>query len=112
MTTTTTERPPTRQRYRPTGLDTVPAVGALLARLGLGRLDPEAVTAFGGRNDNWAGPTTTGAHVFVKTVTPLPDGGTCPELHRSLGFEELAAQLPPGSPLRSPALLGADPPPG
>jgi hypothetical protein len=99
----------TRQRYRPTELGTVPAVNALLERLGLGRLDASAVTAFGGRNDNWAGPTTTGEQVFVKTVTPLPDGG-CPELERALSFEESAARwLPGGSPLRSPELLGADP---
>ncbi|GEC06256.1 hypothetical protein SSP24_39110 [Streptomyces spinoverrucosus] len=109
MTTTTTERPRTRQRYRPTELDTVPAVSALLQRLGLGRFDPEAVTAFGGRNDNWAGPTTTGEQVFVKTVAPLPDDGVCPELERALSFEELAGSLPPGSALRSPELLGADP---
>jgi hypothetical protein len=84
-------------------------VNALLERLGLGRLDAAAVTAFGGRNDNWAGPTTTGEQVFVKTVTPLPDGG-CPELERALSFEESAARwLPGGSPLRSPELLGADP---
>ncbi|GAB2924324.1 phosphotransferase [Streptomyces heilongjiangensis] len=99
----------TRQRYRPTELGTVPAVNALLERLGLGRLDTAAVTAFGGRNDNWAGPTTTGEQVFVKTVTPLPDGG-CPELERALSFEESATRwLPSGSPLRSPRLLGADP---
>ena len=104
MTTTTTERPPTRQRYRPTELETVPAVNVLLERLGLGRLDPSAVTAFGGRNDNWAGPTTTGEQVFVKTVALTPDGD-CPELQRALSFEELAERrLPPGSPLRSPAL--------
>ncbi|GAA4063477.1 hypothetical protein GCM10022233_41890 [Streptomyces shaanxiensis] len=108
MTTTTTEQPRTRQRYRPTELETVPAVNALLERLGLGRLDAEAVTAFGGRNDNWAGPATTGEQVFVKTVALLPDGD-CPELERALSFEELASRrLPPGSPLRSPALLGAD----
>ncbi|MDC0767576.1 class V lanthionine synthetase subunit LxmK [Streptomyces sp. HD] len=108
MTTTTTERPPTRQRYRPTELETVPAVNTLLERLGLGRLDAAAVTAFGGRNDNWAGPTTTGEQVFVKTVALLPDGD-CPELQRALSFEELAQRrLAPGSPLRSPGLLGAD----
>ncbi|MFF7357590.1 MULTISPECIES: class V lanthionine synthetase subunit LxmK [Streptomyces] len=108
-TTPTSGRPRTRQRYRPTELDAVPAVSALLDRLGLGSLDPTAVTSFGGRNDNWAGPTTTGVDVFVKTVTPLPDGG-CPELQRALSFEELAAdRLPSGSPLRSPELLGADP---
>ncbi|MFE6623787.1 class V lanthionine synthetase subunit LxmK [Streptomyces sp. NPDC057740] len=108
MTTTTTDRPPTRQRYRPTELETVPAVNALLERLGLGRLDAAAVTAFGGRNDNWAGPTTTGEQVFVKTVALTPDGD-CPELQRALSFEELAERrLPSGSPLRSPALLGAD----
>lgn len=111
MTTTTTGtgRPRTRQRYRPTELETVPAVTALLERLGLGRLDAEAVTAFGGRNDNWAGPTTAGEPVFVKTLAPLPDGEGCPELDRSLSFEELAARLAPRSPLRSPGLLGADP---
>ncbi|MGW5116440.1 class V lanthionine synthetase subunit LxmK [Streptomyces noursei] len=98
---------PALQRYRPTDLSSAPQVGALLERLGLGPLDPAHTDSFGGRNDNWAGPTASGTQVFVKTVRRASDGSV-PELDRSLAFQQAAAHLPPGSPLMAPALLGSD----
>ncbi|MGW6590328.1 class V lanthionine synthetase subunit LxmK [Streptomyces globisporus] len=94
-------------RFRPTGLDAAPEVNTLLERLGLGPFAPEGLTAFGGRNDNWAGTTTRGQQVFVKTVARAPDGSR-PEIDRALAFEASAARLPAGSPLRTPEHLGTD----
>ncbi|MGW4039156.1 class V lanthionine synthetase subunit LxmK [Streptomyces sp. NPDC004778] len=94
-------------RFRPTGLDTAPEVNALLERLGLGAFAPDGLTAFGGRNDNWAGTTTLGRQVFVKTVARAPDGSR-PEIDRALAFEASAARRPAGSPLRTPEHLGTD----
>ncbi|MFF7726001.1 class V lanthionine synthetase subunit LxmK [Streptomyces sp. NPDC008001] len=106
MTTTTAEQP-TLQRFQPTDLDAAPEVNALLERLGLGRLGREGLASFGGRNDNWAGRTTGGRQVFVKTVARSAEGGS-PQLDRALAFEHLARLLPAGSPLRTPAHLGSD----
>ncbi|WNO73343.1 class V lanthionine synthetase subunit LxmK [Streptomyces sp. AM8-1-1] len=99
--TTTTE--PALLRYRPT--EAAPQVNELLERLGLGPFVPDGLTSFGGRNDNWAGTTGSGAQVFVKSVARGPDG-TSPELQRALAFEQLAAGLAPQSPLRCPEHLG------
>ncbi|MEU6313484.1 class V lanthionine synthetase subunit LxmK [Streptomyces sp. NPDC047014] len=101
-----TEQQPALLRYQPTALDTVPEVAELLDRLGLGRFEPEGLTAFGGRNDNWAGTTTSGEQVFVKTVVRAADGSS-PELDRTLAYEALSRRLPADSPLRSPVHLGA-----
>ncbi|MFK0258333.1 class V lanthionine synthetase subunit LxmK [Streptomyces sp. NPDC090445] len=107
MTTATpTEQQPALLRYQPTELDSVPEVAELLDRLGLGSFVPDGLTAFGGRNDNWAGTTTSGDQVFVKTVTRAPDGSS-PELGRTLAYEALSRRLPADSPLRSPVHLGA-----
>jgi aminoglycoside phosphotransferase (APT) family kinase protein len=100
---------PALVRYRPSGLDSRPEVNALLEGLGLGRFEPEGLTGFGGRNDNWAGTTTGGARVFVKTVARGTDGDSA-ELARTLAFEKLAERLPAGSPLRFPEHLGSDRP--
>ncbi|MFH9134593.1 phosphotransferase [Streptomyces sp. NPDC017524] len=105
--TTTTNEAPALIRYRPTGLDAAPEVNALLERLGLGPFAPDGLTAFGGRNDNWAGTTTRGQQVFVKTVARSSDGSR-PEIDRALAFEASAARLPAGSPLRTPEHLGTD----
>ncbi|MFJ4966811.1 hypothetical protein ACIP6P_30905 [Streptomyces sp. NPDC088729] len=105
--TTTTNETPALIRFRPTGLDAAPEVNALLERLGLGPFVPDGLTAFGGRNDNWAGTTTGGQQVFVKTVARAPDGSR-PEIDRALAFEAAAARLPAGSPLRTPEHLGTD----
>lgn len=109
MTTATPAgQQPALVRYQPTDLDTAPDVTELLDRLGLGGFVADGLTSFGGRNDNWAGTTTSGDRVFVKTVARAPDGSS-PELDRTLAFEALAGRLPADSPLRSPAHLGTHP---
>ncbi|WP_228774977.1 class V lanthionine synthetase subunit LxmK [Streptomyces sp. NRRL B-1677] len=105
--TTATAEQPTLQRFQPTDLDAAPEVNALLERLGLGRLGQEGLASFGGRNDNWAGRTSGGRQVFVKTVARTAEDGS-PQLDRALAFEHLAALRPAGSPLRTPAHLGSD----
>ncbi|MET8839035.1 class V lanthionine synthetase subunit LxmK [Streptomyces rubiginosohelvolus] len=107
VATASTADAPALIRFRPTGLDTAPEVNALLERLGLGPFAPDGLTAFGGRNDNWAGTTTLGRQVFVKTAARAPDGSR-PEIDRALAFEASAARLPAGSPLRTPEHLGTD----
>ncbi|WKU45664.1 class V lanthionine synthetase subunit LxmK [Streptomyces sp. VNUA116] len=102
-----TAEQPTLQRFQPTDLDAAPEVNALLERLGLGRLDQDGLASFGGRNDNWAGRTSGGRQVFVKTVARAAEGGS-PQLDRALAFEHLAAHRPAGSPLRTPGHLGSD----
>ncbi|MFD7831349.1 class V lanthionine synthetase subunit LxmK [Kitasatospora sp. NPDC059803] len=97
---------PALLRYRPTDPAASPAVQELLDHLGLGRLDPDGLTGYGGRNDNWAGRTASGERVFLKTVARAPDG-TSGELDRALSFEALAHRLPADSALRSPEHLGS-----
>ncbi|MEU7042837.1 class V lanthionine synthetase subunit LxmK [Streptomyces varsoviensis] len=97
----------TRTRYDSVTLDEAPEVNRLLGHIGLGAFDPDDVHTRVGRNDNWAGRTTTGAQVFVKRL-----GGPVPEdarrrFERILAFEELAT-LHPGA-LTGPDLLGHDP---
>ncbi|MER5490004.1 class V lanthionine synthetase subunit LxmK [Streptomyces sp. NPDC002490] len=96
---------PALLRYRPTDPTAVPGVRELLDALGLGRLEPEGLAGYGGRNDNWAGRTTSGERVFVKTVARDPDGSSG-ELDRALSFEALAPRVPTGSALRFPEHLG------
>ncbi|MFE1057045.1 class V lanthionine synthetase subunit LxmK [Streptomyces rochei] len=62
----TRERP---SRFQPVDLSRVPQVDALLTHLGLGPFDPATTSSPRGRNDNWAGKTTEGRHVFVKQFT-------------------------------------------
>lgn len=77
---------------------TVPEIGALLSRLGLGVLHD--ATSPGGRSDNWLGTTSTGHRVFVKRLPRRTDGG--PDgFTRSLAH---AAAMPDSSP----TLLGSD----
>ncbi|MGW0366644.1 class V lanthionine synthetase subunit LxmK [Streptomyces sp. NPDC002990] len=104
-TATSTEQQPALLRYQPTELDSAPEVTELLQQLGLGSFVPDGLTAFGGRNDNWAGTTTSGDQVFVKTVVRAPDGSSR-ELDRTLAYEDLVGRLPADSALRSPAHLG------
>lgn len=80
-----------------------PQVNGLLTHLNLGEFGPK-VSAHLGRNDNWAGETTTGAKVFVKHV-----GGEGEEAARRfarlVAFEALVAR---GGGPRSPRCLGWD----
>lgn len=99
-----TEKASERFEYLPLSLDRVPEVNALLDKLGLGSFEPDTVSSFVGRNDNWSGTTTTGANVFVKQ---LGESTAEQNFQRMTAFEELASGKP--SPrLRTPALLGAD----
>jgi hypothetical protein len=98
---------PTRVRFDPVHLDKAPEVDAFLGRLGLGFFDADAVVAHIGRNDNWAGTTTTGAKVFVKRVGGGDPADVLRRYHRILAFETIASRLS-GSELRGPELLGSD----
>ncbi|WP_328872384.1 class V lanthionine synthetase subunit LxmK [Streptomyces sp. NBC_00287] len=97
----------TRARFEPVQLDKVPEVGAFLDGLGLGGFDADTVVAHVGRNDTWAGTTTSGAKVFVKRVGGEP-GDVLRRFGRITLFEEIAARLAGGTELRTPAFLGAD----
>ncbi|GAA3595517.1 class V lanthionine synthetase subunit LxmK [Streptomyces osmaniensis] len=79
----------------------VPEVGAVMERHGLGSLASGAVT-FPGRNDNWAGVTSTGVWVFVKKI----DGpGAAGRFGRSLSF----TRLPPAdAAVDSPSCIAFD----
>lgn len=96
---------PTSHRLLAVDLDDAPEVLALLKRLGLGAFRTEDVVAHLGRNDNWAGTTTSGAAVFVKKL-----GGGSVEartrLDRIVGFERLAERHEDG--VRRPHCLGWD----
>lgn len=87
-------------------LDENPAVERLLSALGCGTFDRAALTSPFGRNDVWAGPTSTGACVFVKRLRGAPDD-VATRLYRLQAFEAvLAAQ--PAQLLAAPPYLGSD----
>jgi hypothetical protein len=81
----------------PPDLHRNPAVRKFLHRLGLGDFVPDRMHSFPGRNDNWAGPTTSGASVFIKRLA----GSS--RLERILEFEQLARGH-----IDAPACLGWD----
>ncbi|WP_299954161.1 class V lanthionine synthetase subunit LxmK [uncultured Modestobacter sp.] len=91
-------------RVRPADLTGHPAVEQLLDRLGLGTFVGHDLTARPGRNENWAGTTTSGTAVFVKQLSqdPLESVG---RIRRAISFEQLLAGSAPG-PLRAPSCLG------
>ncbi|MGV9248678.1 class V lanthionine synthetase subunit LxmK [Streptomyces sp. NPDC003710] len=89
-----------RYRTLPVKLESAPAVTRLLQSLGIGTLDDAGVVSHIGRNDNWAGTTTSGTPVFIKRL-----GGQRRDIRRRLAairaFEELraaAAERAPSSP--------------
>ncbi|MFF6998232.1 class V lanthionine synthetase subunit LxmK [Streptomyces sp. NPDC008313] len=98
-----------RRRIAPADLSDFPAVPGLLERLGAGTLTPETVSAFPGRNDNWAGTTTLGRPVFVKRI-----GGEAAEslrrFRRVLRFERAVAEATADGAhhLPRPRLIGSD----
>lgn len=96
---------PVSRRLAAVDLDDVPEVLAFLKRLGLGSFRPQDVVAHLGRNDNWAGTTTTGAAVFVKRLGGEPDEARR-RFDRVVGFERLAGQR--GAGVRRPHCLGWD----
>jgi hypothetical protein len=90
----------------PLDLDANPEIEQFLATLGLGSFDRSALTAPFGRNDVWAGPTSSGTGAFVKRLR----GGSedvAARMRRSADFETLLAARPPLS-LLVPRLLGHD----
>lgn len=102
-----TQRSPVVPRLSPVDLDSVPAVDALLGRLGLGRYDRSTPAAPAGRDDLWTGSTTTGAGVFVKRLHGH-DVDVRLRMRRLLAFEDFRTTAPlPG--LAAPRLLGCDP---
>ncbi|MFF9351842.1 class V lanthionine synthetase subunit LxmK [Streptomyces sp. NPDC014734] len=99
----------TRRRIAPADLSDFPAVPGLLSRLGTGTFTEETLSAYPGRNDNWAGTTTRGRPVFVKHI-----GGETTEalrrFRRVLGFERAASTVTDdgdGS-IPRPRLIGSD----
>lgn len=95
----------------PLDLDQNPAVERFLGELGYGVFVRSALTAPFGRNDVWAGPTSSGEHVFVKRLTgSLPD--VAARMDRLHAFQRVFAAQPghsPGAaPLEAPEYLGRD----
>jgi hypothetical protein len=90
--------------FAPTSIEVFPEINQVLGSLNLGELKDCDVTAFGGRNENWAGITSTGSPVFVKRVR----GELArQQIQRSVGFDE-AVGLAGRTELLSPRLLGHD----
>ncbi|WP_385639290.1 class V lanthionine synthetase subunit LxmK [Streptomyces sp. SudanB91_2054] len=95
-----------RHRARPVDLAEAPEVQRLLDGLGLGRLLPDRVVSYNGRNDNWSGTTTHGVDVFVKRLGG-PAADAARRLRNLLAFEELLATAPrTAGGLRGPRCLG------
>jgi hypothetical protein len=93
-------------RFQPRDLQAEPSVAPFLDGLGLGAFVPGTLQSFGGRNDNWAGTTTTGAQVFVKRVQRGQDPGP-DRFTRSVSFETMARRTGAATPA-APACLGWD----
>ncbi|MEW9551197.1 class V lanthionine synthetase subunit LxmK [Nonomuraea sp. NPDC050783] len=88
----------------PVPLGQVPEVAALLTRLGLGALRQDAVSAFFGRNDTWAGVTDTGMPVFVKRTL-----GEAGQVRRMVGRTRAMGVALDGHPvIHTPRFLGGD----
>ncbi|MFK0224071.1 class V lanthionine synthetase subunit LxmK [Streptomyces vinaceus] len=70
-------------KLAPADLRSVPEVEQIVEREGLGLLSSESLSTFPGRNENWAGTTSTGAEIFVKKI----DGPHAAErFRRALSF--------------------------
>lgn len=90
----------------PLRLDANPVVERFLAGLGFGVFDRSGLTAPYGRNDVWAGPTSTGDQVFVKRLQGrTPD--VVARMRRLHLFEEVF-RAQPGRPFEVPEYLGRD----
>lgn len=90
----------------PADLARVPEVGELLHRLELGAFEPDDLVSYLGRNDNWAGTTTSGHKVFVKRLGGGQDEALMP-VRRVSAFEELIPDAPRNG-VRRPRCLGWD----
>lgn len=71
----------------PADLQLVPEVAEVLERQGWGSLLAEGLVAFQGRNENWAGTTSTGVGVFIKKIDG-PDAAA--RFRRAVAFTRLA----------------------
>ncbi|WP_157777554.1 class V lanthionine synthetase subunit LxmK [Nocardia terpenica] len=98
----------TTHRVLPADLGTAPEVAVFLRTLGLGEFVPSSVAAYPGRNNNWAGVTSTGHGVFVKRLDGDP-ADSLRRLHRVLTFERLLG-ICTGEHLPRPQCLGVDEP--
>ncbi|WP_335934754.1 class V lanthionine synthetase subunit LxmK [Streptomyces sp. PTD5-9] len=96
-----------RRRIAPTDLSDFPAVPGLLRRLGMGAFTEESLSAYPGRNDNWAGTTTRGGPVFVKRIGG-ENGESLRRFRRVLGFERAVSTTVDGVPFPRPRLIGSD----
>lgn len=96
----------TRRTLAPADLSGFPSIGTLLARLGAGVLLAEGLTAYPGRNDNWAGATDSGLAVFVKHIGGDP-AESLRGFRRVMAFERLAGDAATG-PVPHPRLIGSD----
>ncbi|MGH8929837.1 MAG: class V lanthionine synthetase subunit LxmK [Egibacteraceae bacterium] len=76
------------RRMAPRDLREVPEVGRFLTELGLGAFIPESVHGLVGRNDVWAGTTTSGKPVLVKKLSGDPIH-TAARMRRLLSYERL-----------------------
>lgn len=85
-------------------LDDVPEVTAFLVRLGVGPYDTATLHGLVGRNDVWAGTTTSGRPVLVKKLSGDPQH-TAARMRRLLAYERFAAHAPAGA-LVAPPCLG------
>ncbi|HEX5540800.1 MAG TPA: class V lanthionine synthetase subunit LxmK [Micromonospora sp.] len=100
-----------RMNFKPVDLDRYPDVEDLLARLNLGRFVRDTLTAPVGRNDVWAGLTTSGRRVFVKRLVGTIPAEMSDRMRRILSYQHFAVTLPSAA-LRGPEFLGHDEPAG
>jgi hypothetical protein len=96
-----------RMTFKPVDLDRYPDVEELLSRLGLGRFVRDTLSAPVGRNDAWAGATTSGRRVFVKRLVGENPAEVRDRMRRLLSYQRFAATLPSAA-LRGPEFLGYD----
>ncbi|MFG2287104.1 class V lanthionine synthetase subunit LxmK [Streptomyces sp. NPDC048595] len=88
------------------GLDAVPEVDMLLARIGVGHYVRDSVSMPVGRNHAWTGQTQSGRQVFVKRLVG-PDLDVQARMVRILAFEEFVGKVPELA-SHMPTLLGFD----
>lgn len=91
-------------KLKPSSLERFPEVSRLLAKLGLGELLPNEISAHPGRNENWSGPTAGGEDVFIKRLAAHQGAE---RMARMLTFEEAMAEADLCH-VRSPRCLGWD----
>lgn len=93
-------------RYDPPPLANVPQMTEFLANIGIGHFDTASLTSHVGRNDNWAGRTASGAHVFVKQLGGHSEDALA-RFERTNTFERVIKRVPRGD-LRAPRYLGGN----